>query len=148
MPNIKSKLMQGRQDDKIYKVKEYEVSLDENSSEQNENLGSQFASPNLIRRGSVYNKLKNFADDPDKLKELVTGSPERKISDISSNDFTQRERSFSFQKEKDTKVLGPIHQHLIKSKHRNIIHEIDESNNSNNSDKSNDGAYLHPNSLK
>ena len=54
MPNIKNKLIQGRHDDKRYQLKEYEVSLDDNSSDHND----QFGSPNLIKRGSVYNNLK------------------------------------------------------------------------------------------
>ena len=80
VPHIDEKIMKKGQENVIYREEEY-IKPEDLSAE--EHMESLFTSPPVMsKRISTHNKLKDIAENPQRLKNIVEGSPERRMSKL------------------------------------------------------------------
>jgi hypothetical protein len=127
---VNQKILERNPENIYYKHEEYVVPQEESSEDTGSNEFSFLSPPSIQRRPSVYNKLKNIAENPEKLKEKIHGSPQKRLNLT----FDMPDDNFSLGPNAST--LGHIQGLMKKNSGKSVIQETDERSSSKESSES------------
>ena len=85
-PMLNKKILEGKQDNVYFRNEDY-VMQQEDVSENNMSIEAELlSSPQMQKKpSSIYNKLKDIADNPEMLKDKVHKSPEKRLNRFGAN---------------------------------------------------------------